>query len=348
MSALFENKSVLWVVHISNDEAIAKRAQAEAFICIGWTRIGDLSDFDTRDKMKAAYRKAFPKASDASLRASYGQVYRFAHEMQVGDPVVYPIKGSRDILLGEIAGPYSWVVDDSQLVNNDYCNVRKVVWHKRVPRITFTQDALHSFGGFSSVATANDYLEEVTAAIKSEKPSPAIAAPLINPTISETEGVEPKVDLADQVVEETKDYLLRQWSRTKQQFEPVVAALLRAMGYATEVQQGTHDLGVDVIAHTDPLGVHPPLLKVQAKSGTGRTGAKEVKELRGLLNQGEKGVIVALGGFTNDARHVQQNDADLVLIDGDRFVELFLEFYDRLDAEIRHQFPLRRVHVYTG
>lgn len=114
------------------------------------------------------------------------------------------------------------------------------------------------------------------------------------------------------------------------------------------MQSGTHDLGVDVIAHPDPLGVQPPLLKIQAKSGTSRIGPKEVKELRGLLNQGEKGVLVALGGFTIDARHVEQNDADLVLIDGKRFVELFLGLYDRLEPEIRNRFPLRRVYVFVG
>lgn len=347
---MFENNSRLWVVHISNHEPTALRAQAEGFICIGWTKIGNLAPYNTREKMKAAYRKGFPEASDGSIRSSYGQVFRFAHEMQIGDPVVYPIKGSRDILIGEITGPYRWAEDDRKLVENDYCNVRKVKWLKLVPRIVFSQDALHSFGGFSSVATSDDYLEEVIAVLKSDKATPSVAkpddaTPLIAP---EAEAGEPKVNLAERAVEETEDYLLRQWSRTTQQFEHVVAAVFRAMGYAAHVQQGTHDLGVDVIAHPDPLGVQPPLLKIQAKSGTGKIGAKEVKELRGLLNQGEKGVLVSLGGFSTDSRHVQQNDADLVLIDGERFVSLFLEFYDRLDAETRNRFPLRRVYVFVG
>jgi restriction system protein len=347
---MFENRTSLWVVHISNHEPSALRAQEEGFICIGWTKIGNLAPHDTRDKMKAAYRKGFPDASDGSIRSSYGQVFRFAHEMQIGDPVVYPIKGSRDILIGEIAGPYRWAEDDRKLAENDYSNVRKVKWLKRVPRIVFSQDALHSFGGFSSVATSDDYLEEVIAVLKSDKAAPSSAkrndAPSI--TVADPEVGESKVNLAERAVEETEDYLLRQWSRTSQQFEHVVAAVFRAMGYTAQVQQGTHDLGVDVIAHPDPLGVQPPLLKIQAKSGTGRIGAKEVKELRGLLNQGEKGVLVALGGFSNDSRHVQQNDADLVLIDGERFVALFLEFYDRLDAETRNRFPLRRVYVFVG
>lgn len=347
---MFENRSSLWVVHIANHEASALRAQEEGFICIGWTKIGNLQPFDTRDKMKLAYRKAHPEASDGSIRASYGQVFRFAHEMEVGDPVVYPIKGSRDILIGEIAGPYRWAENDRKLVDNNYCNVRKVKWLKRVPRIVFSQDALHSFGGFSSVATADDYLEEVISVLKSDKA--ALSTPKVDDPIAkmDPEVVDelPKINLAERAVEETEDYLLRQWSRTTQQFEHVVAAVFRAMGYTAHVQQGTHDLGVDVIAHPDPLGVQPPLLKIQTKSGTSKIGSKDVKELRGLLNQGEKGVLVALGGFSTDARHVQQNDADLLLLDGERFVQLFLKFYDKLDPETRIQFPLRQVYVFVG
>jgi len=349
---MFENKSKLWVVHIANHDAIAVRAQEEGFICIGWTKIGDLSPHNTRDKMKAAYRRAWPNATDGHIRSSYGQVYRFAHEIEQGDPVVYPIKGSRDLLIGEITGPYRWAGDDVQLRDNDYCNVRPVKWHKRVQRIDFSQDALHSFGGFSSVASSDDYLEEVIAVLKGEKVAPAPDEPE-----EQVSGDEPsekaikgkgKTNLAEQAIEETEDSLLREWTGTAQELEHVVAAVLRAMGYTAQVTQGTHDLGVDVIAHRDPLGVEPPTLKVQVKSGTGKAGSQEINALRGVVKAGEKGVFVGLGGFSNDAQHVERNDPNLILIDGKRFVELFLEFYDNLEPEIRIRFPLRRVHVFVG
>ncbi len=89
----------------------------------------------------------------------------------------------------------------------------------------------------------------------------------------------------------------------------------------------------------------PPTLKIQAKSGTSTVGAPAVKQLRGTLNPGEKGVLVGLGGFSTDAKHTEQNDANLILIDSDRFVELFLGSYDRLSAEMRHKFPLQQVYV---
>lgn len=364
---MFENASRLWVVHISNHAKIAARAQREGFVCIGWTRIGDLTPHDTRDKMKAAMHRAFPDWSSGSVSSSYGQVFRFAHEMKVGDPIVYPVKGSREIMIGQIAGPYRWASDDRELMENDYANVRQVKWIKTVVRIAFSDAALHSFGSFSSVSTSDEHLEEVIAVLAKEA---GVAAPTVTGRVAPAKpgyGSEAQTatkastevpqrgaaalptpesfNLAERAVEETKDYLLRQWSRTGTDFEEVVAAVFRAMGYTATTQQGTHDLGVDVVAHPDPLGVQPPIIKIQCKSGTGSVGGPAVKQLRGLLNGPEKGIMVSLGGFSTDARHVQQNDADLVLIDGDRFVDLFLEHYDRLAPEWRHRFPLTRVYV---
>ncbi len=338
---MFESAQRLWVIHIGNDHDVAALAQRDGFICIGWTRIGDLSPFDTPEKLKAAYERAFPSKSAASVRSSYMQVFRFAHEMQVGDPVVYPIKGSQYILVGRIAGPYEWS-SNGFLRDRDYCNIRSVEWLAKAPRLKFSQQALRSFGSYSSITRADDYLDDVCAAIDSAQSATD------EPQHVDTEAAESEedaVDAASEVIQATKDYLMRNWSRTAQQFEEVVAGVFRALGYTATVQQGTRDLGVDVIAHADPLGVTPPVLKIQAKSGTSTVGAREVKQLRGVLNSGEKGVLIGLGGFSVDARHTEQNDANLILIDGDRFIELFLGSYEQLSPEIRHRFPLQQVYV---
>jgi restriction system protein len=57
------------------------------------------------------------------------------------------------------------------------------------------------------------------------------------------------------------------------------------MGYTANTQQGTHDLGVDVIAHPDPLGVQPPLLKIQCKSGTGPMGGPRHQAIEGTAKR---------------------------------------------------------------
>jgi restriction system protein len=160
MSIDFTGVDTLWVVHIGNDQKIGIRAIEEEFICIGWTRLGDLSAYDSRSKMKTAMKEAFPDWKPAQIRSSYGQPFRFAHKMKVGDPVIYPVKSSSKILIGRVSGPYEWSTDE-ELKEKDYNNVRPVEWLKEVPRTVFSQAALHSFGSFLSVSTSDDYLEEV-------------------------------------------------------------------------------------------------------------------------------------------------------------------------------------------
>lgn len=342
---MFENAQRLWVIHISNQKQAAERAQEEGFICIGWTRIGDLSRYTSPEELRAAYERAFPDKSAASVGASYMQVYRFAHEMEIGDPVVYPIKGSRDVLIGKIAGDYEWSQDE-ELVELHSNNVRRVEWVKRLPRVKFSQAALNSFGSFTTVATANDHLDEVRAVLAGRPAQSAMKAADRAPDVDEAAESEDDAEKAAEEVEQrTRDYLIRSWSRSKQEFEDVVAEVFRALGYTAHVTRGSRDLGVDVIAHADPLGVIGPILKIECKSGTSTIGGPDVKKLRGVLNAGEKGVLVALGGFTTDAMHTELNDANLTLIDADRFLELFLESYDRLSAAMRHRFPLRQVYV---
>lgn len=147
----------------------------------------------------------------------------------------------------------------------------------------------------------------------------------------------------EEATQATKDYLLRKWTRSN--FEEVVVGVFRALSYTATVTQGSHDLGVDIIAHQDPLGVMGVVLKIEVKSGTSPISAPTVKQLRGVLNQGEKDVLVSLRGFSNDARHTDQNDANLVLIDAVRFVDLFPNGYAKLSAGLRHKFPLTPAYV---
>jgi restriction system protein len=348
---MFDDTGRAWGIHISQSRKAAERAQGDdksGLVCIGWTRLGDLSPHDTIDKLKTHYAERMPEKSMAHIRTSAGQVFRFAHEMQVDDPIVYPIKGSRDVLIGRIAGPYEYR-DDPELQAADAANVRKVEWLQRVPRVAFSQPALNSFGAFLSVFQVDEHLPEINEVLAGRESPPEEAVSPADDAAGSSDAVDEAEEDARDAVEEatqaTKDYLLRKWTRSKQDFEEVVAGVFRALGYTATVTQATHDLGVDIVAHQDPLGVSGVVLKIEVKSGTSSIGAPAVKQLRGVLNQGEKGVLVSLGGFSTDARHTDQNDANLVLIDADRFVDLFLSSYEKLPADLRHRFPLQPVYV---
>jgi restriction system protein len=306
--------------------------------------MGDLSQYDTRDKMKSAMKKTFPDWKKAKIRSSYGQPYRFAHEMEEGDPIVYPVSPNSEIAIGRIDGPYRWAKDDEDLFENDYCNVRPVEWLKQVPRTVFSQPALHSFGSFMSVSTSDDYLEEVQEVLVRDVDE------LLEEESSDSgdEGLQEDAsapDLYETATQETEDYLLREWQSTGHEFEEVVAAVFGAIGYTTEVTQASHDHGIDVIAHPDPLGIKSPFIKIEVKSGSSTVNEATVNQLRGTLNKGEEGIVVALGGFTSDAESVARRNNNLTLIGPKRFVEIFLDHYDSLEPTWRSKYPLDRVHV---
>jgi len=338
---MFEGKETLWVVHIGNDDSAALRARDEGFVCIGWTKLGDLSQFSTREAMRAAMEKAWPDWKQKKVSSSYGQVFRFAHTMKVGDPIVFPIRPTSQVAIGRISGDYKWASDDAELVEKDYCNVRPVEWLKVVPRTDFSKPALHSFGSFLSVSTSDDHLEEVLLVLAGDsKPAEDEAAPPAEP-----EEDDDSANLYEVARQETEDYLLKAWLNTGHHFERVVAAVLEAIGYTANVTQKSGDHGVDVIAHPDPLGLEKPYIKVQAKSGAGTVNEATVNQLKGCLNQGEQGIVVGLGGFTSGAQSVARSSSQLTLLNGQQFVALFLDHYDDLAPEWRAKYPLKHVFV---
>ena len=56
-------------------------------------------------------------------------------------------------------------------------------------------------------------------------------------------------------------------------FAHLVGNLLEAMGYRTRVSPEGPDKGIDIVVFRDELGLHPPIIKVQVKSGEGNVGA---------------------------------------------------------------------------
>lgn len=334
-------------MHISQSDHIALRARDEGFVCIGWTDIGDLSPYDTRPKMRTAMETAYPSWGPKTISSSYGQPYRFAHEMEIGDPIVFPVPPTREIAIGRIAGKYRWANEDQDLANNDRTNVRSVEWLKVMPRTAFSQAALHSFGAFLAVSTSNDYLEEVQLVLQGET---MIEKPIVSPAeeMDDADGEATAKNLYEAAAQETEDYLLKAWQKTGATFEEVVGAVFEALGYTATVTQASVDHGVDVIAHPDALGLERPYIKVQVKSGLSSIGEPEVNQLKGLLNPGEQGVLVSLGKFTSGAQAVERSSPNVTLVGPQRFVRLFLNHYDKLAPEWRARFPLKQVFVPLG
>lgn len=133
-------------------------------------------------------------------------------------------------------------------------------------------------------------------------------------------------------------------SKNPYEFQYIVAALFRAMGYYTPfIAPKGRDGGIDIIAHRDPLGTIPPRLKIQVKHyPTTSITVDVVRNLRGVLsNNGEVGIIVSSGSFTNDAkREARNNHTPIRLIDIDEFISLWIEYYTSMKEEDRLLMPI--------
>jgi restriction system protein len=134
------------------------------------------------------------------------------------------------------------------------------------------------------------------------------------------------------------------------EFQELVASVLRGMGYYTPfVAPQGKDGGVDVIAYRDPLGTVSPRIKVQVKHRDSTATVQEVRQLMGLLQKdGDVGMFVSSGGFTSDAKTTARGShVHVELVDLERFIGLWQEFYSKLTDEDKSRLPLVPIYFYS-
>lgn len=130
-------------------------------------------------------------------------------------------------------------------------------------------------------------------------------------------------------------------------FQNLVAALLRAMGYHVSwVAPPGKDGGTDIIANTDPLGTQDPRIRVQVKRRADKVTVDGLRSFLALLGAHDVGLFVPLGGFTSDAEAEarSQSNRKVTLLDGERLVDLWIQYYAKIPETDRLTLPLKPVH----
>ena len=86
------------------------------------------------------------------------------------------------------------------------------------------------------------------------------------------------------------------------------------------------------------------------KSGTTRIRSDALRAFAATVNEEEAGLMVASGGFTDEADTFARLQARrrLTLVDLPRLVELWARHYPKLDAEARQRLPLAPVWFLTS
>ena len=123
----------------------------------------DLKQFPDREQLKALVRNEKGDVARTSISNWSGQLYTFSQEMQIGDYVLIPHRGSRYYTLGKITGDYSFCDSDEN-----------GLWHSRsfeilendIPREVFSQSMRYSLGAYRTVFKVRDEEELLTTVTK--------------------------------------------------------------------------------------------------------------------------------------------------------------------------------------
>ena len=114
---------------------------------IGFRSVGSLENIDSYDEIKELVAKASPEKPPRAISNLAGQLGYFVLGMHEGDIVVLPQKLTSQIAIGTITGPYQF-----RKINNEHRHVRPVNWKRiDVPRTSYKQDLLYSFGAYLTV-----------------------------------------------------------------------------------------------------------------------------------------------------------------------------------------------------
>lgn len=333
---------VTWGVH--NDHPDLDLV-TNGFVSVGWDEVGDLRKIgNDKDAMKHLVAQTYPRGKPGAIPIWAGVLLRFAFQMQPGDLVIYPHRPDSTLNFGRVAGDYYYEPDA-----DIHRNRRPVEWLRvGVPRAEFSKTARYEVGSAVTLFRVKKHEAEFLAFVDGDLP---LARDFQRGNIAPDEAAAEAEDEvnADRIEAYTRDFIIDTLATeiSGLRFEHFVAHLLEAMGYRTQVTQASGDGGFDIVAHRDPLGLEPPIIKVQCKRTLSAIGAPIVQSLTGTLAPGgqELGLFVTLGAYSKDAVHLGRTRQDLRLVNGNDLVGLIFEHYDKFSAEWKRLLPLRSVFV---
>lgn len=128
-------------------------------VCIGWSNLGDLSNIDSKEQLSELYEANYDK-NNRGRGQDVGQIWRFIHDMKVGDYVIFAENSVFHI--GRIESDYCYDTTERESQDSDYKSNRKVKWLKKnISRSVLSTNLHNSLKTAMSIWTLNDYKSAV-------------------------------------------------------------------------------------------------------------------------------------------------------------------------------------------
>lgn len=318
-------------------------------ISIGWPDIDKLAKGLSYIEIKSKVIDAYSDWTPGAIGQSTGQIWRFYSEFNVGDKVVTYDSASRLYYIGEITSDYYFNEKDEE-----YPHTRDVTWNDYgIDRDNLSTSSKNTLGSTLTIfeltfTIYNELMESHPAYVSDEEQELIDKA---NEYLEKLEEEQNLQMLKEEAISRSTEFIKDLISALPwDQLEYLAAGLFRAMGYKTRMTSRGSDMGSDVLASPDGLGLTEPRIKIEVKKRTAnKIGAPEIRSFVGGLRTNEKGVFISTGGFSKDARiEAERANFTLTLIDSDYFVELILEYYELMDIETKSILPLKKIYWPLG
>ncbi|MEC9046381.1 MAG: restriction endonuclease, partial [Planctomycetota bacterium] len=241
--------------------------------------------------------------------------------------------------VGEVAG-------DAQRRGAD-TYARPVKWTKRVARDGITVGTRNTLGAILTVFRLNsDASREMASRCVAINANPDVSV-VMPPEVPEVEDGPSVEDVVADALEKSREFVEdRIASLEAYEMQDLVAGILRALGYKTQVAGPGSDRGVDIFASPDGLGLEEPRIFVEVKHRPNSSmGTQEVRSFMGGRQQGDRCLFVSTGGFSREARYeAERSNVPLKLIGLPQLRELLVEHYEEVDAETKRLVPLVKTY----
>jgi restriction system protein len=313
------------MVRAGGGSVFAENFEEKNCVAIGWD-MGDLSRVSDEGSLRRLFEEKYPEGMHNN---AFHQVKRFIFELKKGDSVVTYNSGTREYLIGEIVSDYRY---DPQKIDEEFPNLREVQWlDRRVSRDDLSTATAYSLGSILTLFKLSDEVwEEIQLAIKGKLPK------------AKPEEADDAGNIPDPR-ELIKDLAIK---LDPYQMQDLVAGILRAMGFKTRVsKKGGGDLGKDIIASSDGLGLTGPRIRVEVKHRRGQMSSDVVRSFIGALREHDRGLYVSTGGFSKEAKYeAERANVPTTLADLDDLIDLLFEHYENLDNETKALIRLQKIY----
>ena len=298
-------------------------------VAIGWEEVKSLSKVTSNKEMKEVVRNAYPELKGGKFNMSASQISKFRLDFEVGDFVITYDPQNREYWIGEIIGEYEY---NTKLL--EFPHIRRVKWIKGIERDDLSVPTKNTLGAISTIF-------ELSREAKSE-----ILDLLEGKKSQKEEHEETEEDIKQQTIDKAHEFIKDKLSELDwDEMQELVAGILKSMGYRTRIAPIGPDLGKDIVASPDGLGLLEPRIIVQVKHRSSAIGAPDLRSFMGGLRGGHKGIYVSTGGFTKEARYeAERANVPFTLVNLDDLVELITQNYDSFDAETRALIPLTKIY----